>query len=76
MKPLLDAADVALLLNISRRKLEGLVARGKGPPFMRFGRIRRWRSEDIDAWVTEQLETSIKRSPVTPGLTVPGAESA
>lgn len=49
--PLMDARALSLVLSISPRTLETIVARGEGPPFIRLGRQRRWRMEDVDAWI-------------------------
>jgi excisionase family DNA binding protein len=49
--PLMDARALSLVLSISPRTLETIVARGEGPPFIRLGRQRRWRLEDVDAWI-------------------------
>lgn len=56
MEKLLDAIDVAHLLNISKRKFEDLIAHGGGPPYMRLGRVRRWRTEDVNTWVAERVK--------------------
>jgi excisionase family DNA binding protein len=50
---LLDAAEAADLLGISKGKLYELVREGGGPPVVRIGRRLRWRRSDIDAWVDE-----------------------
>lgn len=57
MQMLLDAVQVASLLQISKRKLESLLAAGDGPPYVQFGRVRRWRQEDVDAWVVSRVES-------------------
>jgi len=48
---LIDARALSMILDISPRTLETIVARGEGPPFIRLGRQRRWRLEDVDAWI-------------------------
>jgi excisionase family DNA binding protein len=49
--PLLDAKGLAAFLSISQRTLESLILQGNAPPFTRLGRQRRWRQEDVDAWL-------------------------
>lgn len=48
---LLTAAGVASYLQVSLRKLDSLISRGEGPPHLRIGRQRRWKLEDVRAWV-------------------------
>lgn len=49
--PLFDAATLAAFLRVSQRTLETLIVRGEAPPFVRLGRQRRWRHEDVQAWL-------------------------
>lgn len=50
-QPLKSASQVAEYLQVSARKLEQMVRAGDAPPYMRLGRLRRWRIEDVVAWV-------------------------
>lgn len=52
---LLDAADVAKHLGISRRTFESLIKKGCAPAYVRIGRQRRWRHEDIEAFLEKNL---------------------
>ena len=52
--PLMTARDVAALLRISLRRLEQLVAEGEAPRFMRIGRLRRWRRDDVMRWALDR----------------------
>lgn len=68
MEPLLiDIQGVAQALELGRRTCERLVAAGDLPPPIRFGRIRRWRIEDIEAWLADLVDRSVatnqKRDP-------------
>ncbi len=51
---LLTALEVAALLKISLRTLERVVRAGNGPVCSRIGRQRRWRAQDVHAWVAQQ----------------------
>lgn len=48
--PFLNGAQAAHYLGISLRTLEELQAMGKGPPFRRHGRQKRFHIADLDAW--------------------------
>lgn len=57
-KPLpvfLTAVEVANMLRMSPRTLEGLRLAGKGPPFIRIGKTGRskllYKLQDVEAWV-------------------------
>ena len=54
---LLDKAELASLLGLSRRTIDRMMADGTGPPAIRLpnGR-RRWRLGDVRAWVREHRE--------------------
>lgn len=55
MEPLLRAEEVMHLLGVSRSWLERLMATGMGPACVRVGRLRRWRSEDVQRWIEAQV---------------------
>lgn len=59
---LLTQRDTATRLNVSERTLEGWRLRGGGPQFVRLGtgsrRLVRYRSEDLDRWVSGRLAAS------------------
>lgn len=48
---LINARDIATQLGVSVRKLEQMIERGELPPYIRVGRVRKWRSQDIDTWI-------------------------
>lgn len=54
ISPLLTAIDLSALLQVSRRKLEEMVAAGEVPHPVRFGRIRRWHPDSIAQWLANQ----------------------
>jgi excisionase family DNA binding protein len=54
----LTAAEVAQRLKISLRSFEALVQAQRAPPFLRIGRLRRWRAPDVEAWLIEQVPRS------------------
>ena len=55
MEKLLDVIDVSRHLNISKRSFEQLLARGEGPRHLLIGRLRRWRSAEIEEWIEQRL---------------------
>lgn len=56
MEPLLRAEEVMHLLGVSRSWFERLMAAGEGPACVRVGRMRRWRSQDVQRWIDTQVE--------------------
>lgn len=55
---LLTAQQVAEHLQISDRTFEHMVSTGNAPPFIRIGRLRRWRPVDLSEWVHKQAATT------------------
>ena len=55
---LLTAIEVAAMLKISLRTLERVIRAGNGPDWSRIGRQRRWRAQDVHAWVARQKASS------------------
>jgi excisionase family DNA binding protein len=51
LTPLLTMQDVARVLSVSARKFEQMVAAGEAPEHIRFGRLRRWQSDVVRAWI-------------------------
>jgi len=58
--PLLTAQQVAAHLQVSERKFEQMVHDGHAPPFIRLGRLRRWRSGDIAEWLAARQAQATK----------------
>jgi excisionase family DNA binding protein len=50
-KTLLNADEVAAMLNISERTLWRLLSAGKVPKPVRFGRSTRWRLAEVREWI-------------------------
>ncbi len=50
-QPLKSASQVAEYLQVSARKFEQMVRAGDAPSYLKLGRLRRWRMEDVMAWV-------------------------
>ena len=48
---LLDQASVARLLGATEKFLEARRVRGGGPPFVKVGRLCRYRRADVLAWI-------------------------
>lgn len=76
MDKLLDEKQVAALLRVSPKCLQGWRYRGGGPRFVKVGRLVRYRMTDVEAFVLEALRTSTSdrvRPPVyspRPGITI------
>ena len=52
LEPLLSVADLARVLNGSRRTIERLRAAGKLPrPDLHIGKMPRWKAETIRRWI-------------------------
>ncbi|MCR9089552.1 MAG: helix-turn-helix domain-containing protein [Rhodobacteraceae bacterium] len=49
---LLNRAEVEERFGIPKRFLEMAVMRGDGPPFIKIGRLVRYRINDIETWIT------------------------
>lgn len=50
-KLMLTGAELAAALGISERKIESMLAGGRLPAPLRIDRIRRWRRQEIEAWL-------------------------
>ena len=53
---LLTLNQVAARLGVCRRMAENLLAAGRLPPPVRFGRVRRWADEQVDAMIKAEIE--------------------
>ncbi len=51
---LLDEARLAARLNVSRSTLQSWRYRGRGPRFIKIGRLIRYRTTDVDAYLRSQ----------------------
>jgi Helix-turn-helix domain len=60
--PLLETADVAVELGLSPRTLEGWRRRGEGPPYLKVGRLVKYRPEDIEAYKAARLRANLPPS--------------
>ncbi|MBM3116414.1 helix-turn-helix transcriptional regulator [Jeongeupia naejangsanensis] len=59
---LLNAQSVAAMLGISLRQLEKLIVAGNAPTFIRIGRSRKWRADDVEQWVNGQFDRQAHQS--------------
>lgn len=59
MNPLLTSKDVADALRVSLRKFEQMVQGGEAPRHIFIGRQRRWRLDDIQAWVDVRFQADL-----------------
>jgi excisionase family DNA binding protein len=53
-----STVQAANYLGLSRRTLEGFRCRGGGPAFIKAGRRRLYRREDLDAWALANRRAS------------------
>lgn len=62
MKRLLSVNDVCELLQVSRRNLTRLIAKGQiPPPDLRVGRAKRWTAETIEDWIENGGRVALAR---------------
>jgi DNA-binding transcriptional MerR regulator len=59
---LLETVDVAVQLGLSPRTLEGWRRRGEGPPYIKVGRLVKYRPEDIEAYKIARLRANLPLS--------------
>ena len=59
MNELIGSKQFAKYLGVSIRTLDTLDKKGNLPPGIRVGHLRRWRIEDVEKWVNDQLEKNI-----------------
>jgi excisionase family DNA binding protein len=62
---LLDTQAASDLLGVEPRTLEGWRLRGGGPPYVKVGRLVRYRRADLDRWVAERTRASTSDAPPT-----------
>ena len=62
---LINVSDAASQLRISRKTLYKWVESGQ-IPFVRIGRLVRFREKDLDEWVEERLENGSARKSASP----------
>ena len=55
---LLDQKQVARIIRMSTKFLEARRVRGGGIPYVKIGRLVRYRRADIEQWIESQLHTS------------------
>lgn len=51
---LMTRSDVQETFGISKRFLEMAAFRGDGPPYVKIGRLVRYRPDDLQAWIDDQ----------------------
>lgn len=57
MDALLDVLEVVAVLKISRRKFDSMLKEGAAPPYVQMGGVRRWRRQDIERWLDQNLQS-------------------
>lgn len=59
---LLNQESVAKIINTTTKFLEARRCRGGGPPFIRVGRLVRYRRSDLDEWIeSKRMESTSGR---------------
>lgn len=58
MTKLLGTKEVATLLGVSLRKLEQMIEKGNLPGYVKFGRTRKWRADQIQRWLDEVFDSA------------------
>jgi excisionase family DNA binding protein len=58
VEPLLDQDRVAEQLGVRSKTLEAWRSRGGGPPFVRVGRLVRYRSSAVESWIRSRERRS------------------
>lgn len=56
MENLLSATDIARLLQVCKRTVQKLAEAGVMPNYVRIGRQRRWRKQDIEEWINKEID--------------------
>ncbi|HEX2988907.1 MAG TPA: helix-turn-helix domain-containing protein [Chloroflexota bacterium] len=54
----LDTRSLADYLNVTTRAVESWRQLGDGPPFVKVGRLCRYRRADVDAWIESRVRRS------------------
>ena len=54
----LNEVELASLLNMSERTLQGWRLKGRGPAFLKFGGSVRYSTDSVEAWIAEQGRSS------------------
>ena len=64
----IDTTRAAARIGLSRSTLEKLRVYGGGPPYLKLGRLVRYRAHDLDTWLAERVvaNTSEKALPLVP----------
>jgi len=61
MSRLLGARDLAALLGVSLRKLEQMIERGEVPAYVRLGRTRKWKEDQVQQWLDGMFENNSRK---------------
>ena len=71
---MLNIDEVAERLGVCRRKAEQMLADGRLPRPVRFGRLRKWSEDQIDEWIAEEVARVVggNEAPAAPRLRGPG----
>ncbi len=61
---MLNLDEVAAQLGVCRRTAEVMLAEGRLPRPVRFGRVRRWSEDQIDTWIAAEVAQLGGGSPI------------
>jgi excisionase family DNA binding protein len=64
---MVSQAEVAELLGVTERCIEGWRVRGGGPRYVRVGRLVRYRESDVSAWLDARTRASTSDPGPAPG---------
>lgn len=53
-RPLINSVQTALFLGVPKSQLDKWAHQGIGPRFIKVGMLRRYRPEDVEAWLEQQ----------------------
>lgn len=57
-EPLQDESAISKRLNCETKTLQAWRSRGGGPPFVKVGRLVRYRPQDVEAWIESRRVAS------------------
>jgi hypothetical protein len=61
LNPLLDESAVAAMIQVEKKTLQAWRCRGGGPPFIRVGRLVRYRPEHLQAWLESRVHENTSK---------------
>ena len=65
-RALVRTGEAAKILDVKKSTMESWRCRGGGPPFVRYGRAIRYREEDLDRFIENNIHANTSEYPKTP----------